>query len=196
MCKSPGTPSIYILQAGDNDFGVLFGTTAQGVFSDASAIAKVVKQAGCRAYIMTGFSKGGTDAVGTTFDTDKDLYDAVILSQWKEAGFDGVIDAGAILAMGCDGCNTNTTYFQSDQMHPTAAGQLLVAGAVSNRLNYDAGFNVDYPNYVSTASYTLAAGDGRGGGYCNSECGVDDAGLHGAERRSVSRSAIRSRHTR
>ncbi len=107
-----------------------------------------------------GLLEGWDGRRGTTFDTDKDLYDAVILSQWKEAGFDGVIDAGAILAMGCDGCNTNTTYFQSDQMHPTAAGQLLVAGAVSNRLNYDAGFNVDYPNYVSTASYTLAAGDG------------------------------------
>ena len=35
-----------------------------------------------------------------------------------------------------------------------------MAAAASNRLNYDNGYKVENPNYVSTATYTLAAGDG------------------------------------
>lgn len=86
--------------------------------------------------------------------------DTVILGNYKAAGFDGVIDAGAILAMGCDGCYTNSTYFQGDNIHPTTAGHLLIAAAVNNRLNYDTGYKVENPHYVSTATYTMAASDG------------------------------------
>jgi trimeric autotransporter adhesin len=159
-CRTQGGASVYILQAGDNDFGLFWNATAQSVFASMTATTQIMKQAGCRVYLMTGFSKPGTDVAGRTFDADKDAYDFLILANWKAAGADGVIDAGAILAMGCDGCNTNSTYFQGDHTHPTAAGQLLVAGAVSNVLNYASGYNEDNPNVVTSLPYTMTAADG------------------------------------
>jgi lysophospholipase L1-like esterase len=159
-CRTQAGPSIYILQAGDNDFATFGSATAQSVFASMAATTQIMKQAGCRVYLMTGFSKSGTDAAGRTFDTDKDAYDAVILTNWKVAGADGVIDAGAIQPMGCDGCNTNATYFQPDNTHPTVAGQLLVANAVNNVLNYASGYNGDDPNVVTTLPYTMTAADG------------------------------------
>ncbi len=159
-CRTEAGPSVYILQAGDNDFAGFYGTTAQIVFGYMSGVIQTMKQAGCRVYVMTGFSRAGTDTTGRSFDSDKNAYDAVILSGWKAAGADGVIDAGAILPMGCDGCNTNATYFQSDNTHPTAAGQLLVAAAVSNVLNYAAGYHEDNPHVVTALPYSMTAGDG------------------------------------
>jgi hypothetical protein len=160
MCSTVNGASVYILEGGENDLVIFFGSTPQSVFLNAAGITRTVKAAGCQAYIMTKFSRAGTDLSGNTFDADKSAIDTIILGSYKAAGFDGVIDAGAILAMGCDGCNTNSTYFQSDNIHPTAAGQLLIAAAVSNRLNYDNGYRVENPHYVSTATYTMAAGDG------------------------------------
>ena len=160
LCTTMNGPSVYILEGGENDFTFLGGSTAQSVFQNAAGIARTVKAAGCRAYIMTKFSRAGIDVNGNTFEADKSALDAVILESYKAAGFDGVIDAGAILAMGCDGCNTNSTYFQSDNVHPTAAGQLLIAVAVNNRLNYDNGYKVENPHYVATATYTMTAADG------------------------------------
>ncbi len=81
-------------------------------------------------------SRGLTDSFGTSVDADKDVYDGLILSTAKSAGADGVIDFAANPNLGADGANTNATYFQSDRTHPTAAGQLLLASAASNALNY------------------------------------------------------------
>ena len=143
-----------------NDFRLLPTATAQSVFANMVGTIQTVKRAGCKAFVMTMFSKGDIDAAGNTFESDKDAYDALILQDAKAAGADGVIDTGAILAMGCDGCNTNTTYFQSDLTHPTAAGQLLLAGAVSNVLNYAAGYSVMNPHYVTALPYSMTAADG------------------------------------
>ncbi len=38
-----------------------------------------------------------------------------------------VADSGSDPNMGCDGCYANLTYFQADQVHPTLAGQVIVA---------------------------------------------------------------------
>ncbi len=51
-------------------------------------------------------------------------------------GADGVVDFAANPLVGADGANANTTYFNSDVTNPTAAGQLLLAAAASNALNY------------------------------------------------------------
>jgi hypothetical protein len=147
---------VYILEGGENDLAIFTGATPLSVFQNAAGIARTVKAAGCQAYIMTKFSRAGTDVSGNTFDADKSAIDTIILGSYKAAGFDGVIDAGAILAMGCDGCYTNSTYFQADNIHPTAAGQLLIAAAVNNRLNYDNGYKVENPHYVSTATANAA----------------------------------------
>jgi hypothetical protein len=75
-------------------------------------------------------------------------------------GADGVIDFAANPNLGADGASTNSTFFQADQTHPTAAGQLLLAAAASNELNYYFGSNQANPHVVTAASYAMLAGDG------------------------------------
>jgi len=71
-----------------------------------------------------------------------------------------VIDFAANPLLGADGATSNTTYFQGDAIHPTGAGQQLLANAASNALNYYFGFNQMNPRVVTAASYTMQAGDG------------------------------------
>jgi hypothetical protein len=105
-------------------------------------------------------SRVGNDRFGTSLDADKDAYDSLILTTAKGLGADGVIDFAANPNLGADGANTSSTFFQADQIHPTGAGQLLLAAAASNELNYYFGSNQANPHVVTAAAYTMLAGDG------------------------------------
>lgn len=154
-CLSSAGPSVVIGFAGTNDLTLSQGLTATptGAFSHLQAWIQTLKSAGCRVFVGTMLSRTGG------IDTKKDAYDSLILSGWKTSGADGVVDFAANPLMGADGAYTNTTYFQSDGTHPTAAGQLLLAAAASNTLNYYFGYNSANPHIV-TATYTMLAGDG------------------------------------
>jgi len=93
-------------------------------------------------------------------DSNKDAYDGLILQDAMRVGADGVIDFAANPLLGADGASTNATYFQADRTHPTAAGQLLLATAASNALNYYFGYNAANPHIVTATTYAMAAGDG------------------------------------
>lgn len=52
-------------------------------------------------------------------ETQKNSYNALILA--NTAGADAIVDfTGTVL--GCDGCSTNLTYFDPDQIHPSQTG--------------------------------------------------------------------------
>jgi hypothetical protein len=125
-----------------------------------AAEVQTMKGAGCKVYVGTMLSRTGNVASGVLLDTSKDQYDAILLQQYKAYGADGMIDFAANPLLGADGANANATYFQSDHIHPTAAGQLLLAAAASNALNYYNGYTTASPNVVTSTTYTLASGDG------------------------------------
>ena len=104
----------------------------------------------------TGNDNGGA----TSLDADKDAYDALMLQQTRAAGADGVIDFAANPLLGADGANANATYFQSDHVHPTQAGQQLLANAASNALNYYFGYNDLNAHGVTALPYSMTAADG------------------------------------
>jgi hypothetical protein len=122
------------------------------VSSVASFTAKM-KKAGCLVFVGTMISRGPSDL-------QKDALDALLLSSAEALGVDGVIDFAANPLLGADNAFTNSTYFQSDQIHPNAAGQQLLANAASNTLNYHFGHNHLNPNVVSATNYAMQAGDG------------------------------------
>ncbi|MDE3104433.1 MAG: hypothetical protein KGK08_04590 [Acidobacteriota bacterium] len=159
-CRSTSGPSVYVLLGGDNDFGVYSTATAASVFGSIAGTVQQMKQAGCKVFVGTILSRSGNGATGASFDSFKDALDPLILSQAKAVGADGVIDFAANPLLGADGANTNTTYFQSDHTHPTAAGQLLLASAANNALNYAFGYNESNPHTVAALPYSMAAGDG------------------------------------
>jgi lysophospholipase L1-like esterase len=160
MCKTSGGPSVYVISGGDNDFSMLATATPQSVFGEIAGTVQTMKQAGCRVFVGTLISRTGNGAGGTSLDSFKNSLNTLILSNAKNNGADGVIDFGANPILGADGANTNATYFQADQTHPTAVGQMLLANAASNALNYTFGYNDMNPHRVTSLPYSMAAGDG------------------------------------
>ncbi len=151
LCSTLNGPAIAVAFAGTNDFAS--SAAAQTVFGRVASWVQTVKKAGCRAFVGTMISRQG-------LDSNKDAYDGLILQDAMRVGADGVIDFAANPLLGADGASTNATYFQADRTHPTAAGQLLLATAASNALNYYFGYNAANPHIVTATTYAMAAGDG------------------------------------
>ena len=160
-CQSSAGPTVAVVFAGTNDFGAGYGAPASQVFSYMMGEVSTLKAAGCRVFVGTMLSRGGTDASGSSsFDADKDAYDALIMEQAGSMGADGVIDFAANAQLGADGAYADS-YFQSDQVHPTQAGQALMATAASNALNYAFGYSMLNPHTVTSMPYSMTAGDGE-----------------------------------
>ncbi len=159
-CQSNSGSALALVLAGTNDFQLGGGTTAGAVMNSLMGEVQTLKQAGCRVFVGTMISRGSNDISGTSFDAQKDAYDALILSSARAGGADGVIDFAADPRLGADGANAGSTYFQSDNIHPTQAGQALLAAAASNALNYAYGYNDANPHDVTALPYSMTAGDG------------------------------------
>jgi phospholipase/lecithinase/hemolysin len=148
------------LFGGDNDYSIFSSATPQSVFNDIAATVQTMKQAGCRVFVGTVISRTGNGASGGSFDSFKNSLNALILANAKALGADGIIDFAANPLLGADGANTSATYFQGDHTHPTAAGQLLLASAASNVLNYTFGYNDLNQHTVTSLPYSMIAADG------------------------------------
>jgi lysophospholipase L1-like esterase len=151
FCANSAGPTVAILLAGTNDVGPYGYTAAQAFASTVSFVTKM-RKAGCLVFAGTMISRGSSDAA-------KDSFDALLLDGMVRAGANGVVDFAANPLLGADGANTNATYFQADNIHPTSTGQLLLSAAASNALNYYFGSNSSNPTVV-TATHTIAAGEG------------------------------------
>jgi lysophospholipase L1-like esterase len=152
-CTSVLGPANALVFAGTNDFSDVSGLTPATVFSNLAGEVQTLKTAGCRVFVGTMLSRNG-------LDTLKDSYDALILMQAKSVGADGVVDFAANPLLGADGASTNSTWFNSDDTHPTTAGQGLLASALSNVLNYTYGFNKLNPDVITATTYQMLSGDG------------------------------------
>ncbi|MBB5340696.1 SGNH/GDSL hydrolase family protein [Tunturiibacter gelidoferens] len=159
LCESSRGPSVALVFLGTNDF-LNPVQTPTGVIPSLAGEVQTLKGAGCRVFVGTMLSRSGNDGAGGSYDADKDAYDSLILTGAKAFGADGVVDFAANPLLGADGATSNSTYFQGDAIHPTQAGQQLLANAASNALNYYFGYNQMNPHVVSAGSYTMQAGDG------------------------------------
>ncbi len=157
-CHTSSGPSLAVVFAGTNDFGSA-PYSAAGVLMNLLGEVQTIKQAGCKVFVGTMLSRGSTDVAGGSFDADKDAYDALILAQAKAGGADGIMDFAANPLLGADGANAGAS-FQADHIHPTQAGQQLLANVASNVLNYTFGYNETNPHVVTSLGYTMTAGDG------------------------------------
>jgi lysophospholipase L1-like esterase len=148
-----GTSSqaVVIDYIGTNDLQIIDNPSS--TMGTISSLVQSQKRAGCTVFVGTIISRTGIDSL-------KDSLDQLILSQARTIGADGVIDFAANPNLGADGANTSTTYFQSDNVHPTGAGQSALAAAASNSLNYYFGSKAANPTVVTTATHTIASGEG------------------------------------
>ena len=161
-CNVQGGQAVAILEAGTNDLSTPNALAPQAVWNSAAAWAALMRRSGCIPFVIPMISRTGSGFGSQTLDQLKDTYDALILQQAKAVGFAGVLDTAANPLLGADGANTNTTYFQAtDHIHPTTAGNTLMAAAISNGLNYYFGFNEANPHVLSTLyGFTMTCSDG------------------------------------
>jgi lysophospholipase L1-like esterase len=159
-CTSAAGRVIAIVFAGTNDldFG-LHQTTPATVMADLKSEIELLKTAGCEVFVGTTISRSGNSVDGTTMDAAKDAYDDLILADAVADGANAVIDFAANPLLGADGAYAGSA-FQSDQTHPTQAGQQLLATAASNTLNFYYDSTTAHPTAVSAATYQMLSGDG------------------------------------
>ncbi len=172
-CSTLGGSAVALLDAGTNDLSSFNPVAPQTAWNEAAAWAALMRKSGCTPFMLTMTSRTGTGFGGQTMDALKDSYDTLIVQQAKQVGFAGVLDIAANPILGADGANAGTpgasgtacpgatTYFQSDCIHPTTAGNTLMAKAVSNGLNWYFGYNELNPHVLTTLNgFTMACSDG------------------------------------
>ena len=149
---APGSaPVIVALWGGINDMGSSAITTQ--MLADAlHSMVSQAKAAGARVILATEISASGAD-------TKKDALDAMIRSQAYSWGVDNLADLATIPQLGADGAYSNTTYFNADNLHPTDAGQTLIAGVMSNAVNELLGSTETSRHTTAAATYQEVAGD-------------------------------------
>ncbi len=125
-CGTGGAPSAAVIFAGTNDIFVM-GFTAAQTFQNILSWVNNMKGTSCQLFVGTMISRtGGGDA-------DKDALNPLIRAGATQ-GLYNLIDFASI-PRGADGAYSNTTYFDTDQTHPTNAGQVLLGAEASNVIN-------------------------------------------------------------
>lgn len=118
--------NVDVIFLGTNDICVA-GTTAANTHTILSNYATRQRANGWKVVVVTMISRTGCA-------TGKNLFNALIRANWRSYA-DAIADAGAAAFLGCDGCYQNATYFQVDGIHPTQAGQALLAPVIQAAVN-------------------------------------------------------------
>jgi hypothetical protein len=119
------------IYAGTNDItinGATAATTASYIWQGVS-MAKAAYP-GVRVLVGTAISRAGG------LDSTLNAFNLLLRNNWRAAGADGLVDFGALTQFAPNGTNNaNTTYYQSDGVHPTQTGHNAMAAALTAALN-------------------------------------------------------------
>jgi len=103
-------PSVDTVWGGTND--IASGATVAATYANMVSYVAARHAVGWKVIVPTMLSRVG-------LDVQKNAYNALILA--NTAGADAIADFTGT-PLGCDGCYTNSTWFQADGIHPTQAG--------------------------------------------------------------------------
>jgi lysophospholipase L1-like esterase len=150
--------------AGTNDMCVPTNTlTPTQTLQKMMALARYMRSQGAKVIVLPMLSRTG-NYQGTTCDALHDQYDALLMQNWPsfaDAFVYGMMNDPNLTG---DGAYANATYFQADGIHPTVAGQTLIAGYAQAEIN---GLLTGTTNLagireaiaMKTANYTATLGD-------------------------------------
>ena len=159
-----GKSNIVWLFAGTNDMCVATNAlTAAQTLQKLEALSRYMRSQGGKVLIIPMLSRTGSYQ-GTTCDALHDQYNTLLSQNWPSFadGFaNGVLNDSNLTG---DGAYANSTYFQSDGIHPTTVAQQLIAGYVQPEINALVAGTLAVGGLreaISTkkASYSAAAGD-------------------------------------
>lgn len=150
-CNSGGSKSLVTIFGGTNDG--LFGASAAVTFAAIQADVNILTSYGCQVGVATMLSRTG-------LDTFKDQLNPLIRTGAANGGY-FLIDTASSTFLGADGAYANTTYFNTDQTHPTNAGQVILGALFSNAINaYGNGAaSLSNPTVYSSNTVTMVSGD-------------------------------------
>ena len=104
---------------GVNDLGA--GATAAAIYANLQTLWSDERAAGYKVVAMTlidsPYNETTRAAINADIKSNTSLYDALV-------------DLAADPTMGCNGCAANATYFNPDQLHPTTAGDTIIANDI------------------------------------------------------------------
>jgi hypothetical protein len=148
--------NISFLWNGTNDIAT-HGRTAQQAVDAILQECSLMHSFGFKTIAATTISRGSGNDSAT-----KNPINLLLRAQALNA-CDVLADFAGNPLVGADGANTNTTYYQSDNVHLTQAGQQnVIAPIASHAIDQATGStltNCD-PNVVTSATYTSVAADG------------------------------------
>jgi lysophospholipase L1-like esterase len=136
------------LHAGTND--VTFGLTAQNTWNFTARAASHAHTNNSKLIMMPMISRTGSDA-------NKNALNALFNAQCAQVADLCIAPDDPLLF--ADGASANATYFQGDGIHPTTAGDTLLALYASNAYKQLYGSTLWAPTQVSAATYTVLASD-------------------------------------
>jgi hypothetical protein len=154
-CNSNQGPSIAAIWDGTNNFLNNANATAANVAGYIANQVAILRQAGCAVFVGTMISRGngyGSPANGASWSTNQQSLDLLIRQNWKAWGASGLMDFAADPNLGCAACNTNTTYYQTDNTHLTNAGYLLTQSAAWQTIEYYFGSSKSNPHFITNAA--------------------------------------------
>ncbi|MCG9792469.1 SGNH/GDSL hydrolase family protein [Flavobacterium algicola] len=126
---SPKKYNIAVLFFGTNDIG---NNTAKVSLVNLKASASLFKRAGWKVIVCSLIDRG--DALALNYPNFYTEFNTEIRTSWKYFA-DEFADLNAEPLLGDVGASSNTTYFQGDKVHPTDAGQQLIASIISAAIN-------------------------------------------------------------
>jgi lysophospholipase L1-like esterase len=137
--------------------------TATQTFQKMIALSRYLRSQGARVLVIPMLSRTGSYQ-STTCDSLHDQYNLLLAQNWPsfaDAFAYGVLNDANLTA---DGAWANSTYFQSDGIHPTTAGQQLIAGYAQSEINNLLTGTINFAGIrdaiiIKTGNYTASMGD-------------------------------------
>lgn len=117
--------NIAVILGGTND--LFTGSTAAQTYSLIQQFAQHQRSLGFKVLV-------GTLPSAVTIDTDRQTVNTYIRAGWQTFA-DGLVDFASNANIGAAAAYTNATYFQVDQIHPTNAGNTIMAGLAQTAIN-------------------------------------------------------------
>jgi lysophospholipase L1-like esterase len=115
---------------GTND--IFFGDSAATAISDYASYCTARRAAGWKVVAFTILPRSDTGVPGA-FETSRQTFNTSIRANWTTYA-DALADVAANTTIGDAGDELDTTYYQSDKVHLTTAGQAVVTGIVSTAI--------------------------------------------------------------
>jgi hypothetical protein len=163
MLKTNGGKNCLVIWAGTNDLAN--GADPSTVVGSLGAFCRARRIAGWKVIVVTMLSRVSNDA-------NKNAYNTLIRQLWPTFA-DGLADVAANPNLGADGAYSDTTYFNTDQIHPTnLSATSIIAPIISSAINrlYGNTLNSGNPNQVKVGQpspfqrvqWARSAGNGSG----------------------------------